>query len=414
MSRRTGPDDTSPTNRRAFLFALGTAGVTGLAGCSGDDSEDTPTATDGGNGAGNTPTSTDDGNGNENGDTPTDTGTETRTDSPTEALNQKLGDPPAKILSLDAGAAAPDSTLTMEGNLLNAYLFSLQSIELSVTPPEGWTASPSDPVTIDSLSPGGGEELSWEISVPAEAEGQSTVTVDVHYESATETADITIEESIRVFGDNLPTDGLMARYSFEGDTAADAVADNDATINGDPEPGVTGAIGSAYDFDGDDDYLTYPDLGITYDGSADWATSLWINVDTTPSGTEFFLWHPRAKNDIFIEVGSESNEIIYTHWTGDSNRLSSGVTVAPEEWTHICVVSDTGADEQYRVFIDGTLEATGDLPDPDGTSDSNLVAGQFTGPALDTRYLDGRMDELRLYDRALTEGEVQVLADQGP
>jgi hypothetical protein len=406
-----GDDTADATNRRTLLLALGAAGVTGLAGCGSDDGDDTPTGTESPDGNDDTPTTTAGRNGD--GDTPTDTETGTPTDGPTETLNQDLGDSPAEILSLDAGAAAPNSTVTVEGGLLNAYLFDLQAIELSVTAPEGWTVSPSDPVTIDSLPPGGSQEVSWDVSIPSGAAGQGTVTIDVYYESETDTAEVTVEESIRVFGDDLPTDGLVARYSFEGDTAADAVGDNDATINGHPEPGAPGVVGSAYDFDGADDFLTYPDLGVTYDGSADWATSLWINPDTAPSGQEFFLWHPRAKNDIFIEVYPENDEIRYTHWTGEPNPLSSGVTVTPEEWTHICVVSDTSADEQYRVFIDGALEATGDLPEPNSTSNSNLVAGQFTGPALDTRYFDGRMDELRLYDRALTAEEVQILTDQG-
>jgi hypothetical protein len=408
--------DVATTNRRAFLMALSAAGVSGLAGCGGDDDTtdteggngngDTPTDTEGGNGNGDTPTDTEGGNGN--GDTPTDTETPTQTSTPPE---QDLGDPPAEILSLDAGLASPDTTLTLEGALLNSYLFDLQGIELSVTAPENWTVSPSDPVTIDSLPPGGSQEVSWEVSVPAEAEGQSTVTIDVHYESTTDAADITVEESIRVFTGDVPVEGLAAHYPLDSDTPTDAVGDNDATTNGGLDTGGTGAIGGAYEFDGSDDYLSYPDLGLTHDGSADWTTTMWINPNSLPGGDHQFLWHPRAKSDLNVKIDSSNSEIAFSTFDGSPNDLFSGVTPTTGEWTHVAVVCDTSADEQYRVFVDGTTEAMDNLPDPGGVSAVNVVGGQPNGTG--GRFFDGLIDEVRFYDRALADEEVATLAGQG-
>jgi len=416
--------DTATTDRRAFLVALSAAGVAGLAGCGGDDGStatptDTPTeTTTDTEGTTTAPDATTD-PGTEPPTDTTSTGTEPPTDTPTETTptgtpTEDLGGDPAPLLSLSGtGITSPDSTVTLDGTLTNPYLFDLHAIELSVTAPEGWTVSPSDPQTFDSMDAGGTQETSWDVTVPEDAEGEGTVTVDVHYESATDSADVTVEQSITVFTGDMPIEGLLAHYPLDGDTPTDAVGDNDATINGDPDTGATGQFGGAYDFGGDGDFLTYPALDVSYDGSADWTTSLWLNANTLPSGEDYFVWHPRAQSDVYIRIANENSEIIYSQWTGSDNDLASGVTLTAGEWTHICVVSDTSADSQYRIYIDGTLEGETDLPTPNDVSDSNLIGGQNNGADLDMRYVDGRIDEVRLYGRALSEAEIATLAGGG-
>jgi hypothetical protein len=405
-------DRTDPADRRAFLLALGAAGVTGLAGCGGDD-DGTPSDTSTGTTAPDETTAPGETTAPDETTAPGETDTTTEPATETGTPVEDFGGDPAPVLSVSGGGVtSPDSTVTLDGTLENPYLFDLHAIEVSVEAPEGWSVSPADPLTVDSIAVGGLQEVSWDVSVPSDADGESTVSMEVHYESATDTADVTVEQSIRVFTGDVPIEGLLAHYPLDGDPPTDAVGDNDATINGDPGTDATGQFGGAYDFDGDGDFLTYPALDVSYGGSADWTTSLWVNADTLPSDEDYFIWHPRAQKDVFIRVATETGEIIYTNWTGQDNDLQSGVTLPTEEWVHVCVVSDTDADDQYRMFIDGTEEGASDLPDPNDVGDSNLIGGQ-NAPALDMRYTDGRIDQVRFYDRALSASEVAALAGGG-
>jgi hypothetical protein len=213
-----------------------------------------------------------------------------------------------------------------------------------------------------------------------------------------------------------PADEPVSHYPFDGDTPTDAVGDNDGTIGGDVRTGAAGKIDEAFDFDGDGDYVHVPNLEVAYDGSADWTASLWINPDTLPTESDrdaSHLWHPRGQNDLWVQVDENDNVELGT-WDGDSvDELVSGVTVAAGEWTHVCVVSDTSADDQYRIFLDGTEEASGNLTAPVSKSDTNVIGGQHSGP-FTRHYFDGRIDDVRIYDRALSDTEVGGLYNDTP
>jgi hypothetical protein len=214
--------------------------------------------------------------------------------------------------------------------------------------------------------------------------------------------------------DTVPSSGLIAHYELDTDTPVDSSGNgNDASIVGNPDTGATGQFNGAYNLDvggSGDGYLSYPDLGVTYDGSADWTTAMWINPTGLPAGVKHFIWHPRAKNDINLQIDSSNKEITFSTFDGNPNDLSSGVTPTTGAWTHVAVVSDTSASNQYEIFVDGTSEATGDLPDPGGVSDSNVIGGQ---PSGDYRYFNGLIDEVRFYDRALSASEIGDLANNG-
>lgn len=412
MPPNPADDGSDSAYRRRVLGLISSAIVGGFAGCGGD-SDDTPTDTEiGGNDNG-----TDNGNGGTTTAPETDTTTPTDTATPTGTPGEEpLGSDPSTLLSLNDVSVAVSETTTLTTSLSNPYLFEVHSVTVDLEVEgagDAVTVSPTGDTSIDTLPPGEPREIGWEITASESADDEYPLNVTVSYESETDQTEQTISRQLAVFDPGeVPGDGLQAYFPLDSDTPTDAVSDNDATINGDPEVGATGIVDGAYDFDGQDDYLAYPDVGVTYDGSADWTASLWINADSLPSSDDYWLWHPRAKSDIFIWVEVDSDEILFSTYPGDYDNLRSGVTLPTEEWVHVCAVSDTGADSQYRLFVNGTLEAESGLSDPDNVSASNLIGGQ-NAPDLDRRYFDGRIDEVLLYDRALAQEEVAALAGQG-
>jgi hypothetical protein len=410
-----GDDTADATNRRTLLLALGAAGVTGLAGCGGDDGDtptdteggngngngDTPTDTGGGNGNGNgdTPTDTEGGNGNGNGDTPTDTETPTQTGTPPE---QDLGDPPAPLLSLSGtSVVSPDSTATLSGTLLNPYLFPVQNVELSVSTPEGWSVSPTDPQTFDAIEAGSEQSVSWELTVPADASGETTVTVDVSYESATDSANPTIEQTITVFTGDVPTSGLLAHYPLDGDTPTDASNNgNDATIDGIPDTGASGVIGGAYDFDGG--FVDLPAFTPSADDSI--TVSLWVNADDLSSDTEFFFWGDGPPQFEFWYTGG----LQFIYYDGSVSGITGGLTLNTGQWYHLAGTYDDSTGE-WTVYVDGTEAATAS-----GSIDTAFdgSGSQIGNHPNETRGIDGRIDGVRVYDRALSAEEVASLANQ--
>jgi hypothetical protein len=86
--------------------------------------------------------------------------------------------------------------------------------------------------------------------------------------------------------------------------------------------------------------------------------------------------------------------------------IASNEKVDFREW-HLLSVSWDG--REIKFYIDGKIKDTkiweGKLPD----SDSKLLIG--SDPPGDTEYFRGIMDELRIYNYALTESEIYSLYD---
>ena len=209
-------------------------------------------------------------------------------------------------------------------------------------------------------------------------------------------------------------DGLSAHYTLDGDTPTDASGNgNDATINGDPDTGATGQVAGAYEFDGEDDFLSLPGFTPSDDSVS---LACWVNLDdlgTTGDyeGTQFHFWGDGSPQFELVYFVRPDNSGSLEWWYYDGEE--TGVTETGEEppigeWAHIAGTYDDDNGE-FALYLDGSEIGTASATiDASFNGDNNLV-GDHPG---EDRWLDGRIDEVRFYDRALSESEVQALASQ--
>jgi hypothetical protein len=115
-------------------------------------------------------------------------------------------------------------------------------------------------------------------------------------------------------------------------------------------------------------------------------------------------------------------------WTGlmhvrsdDAIRVQSRASVPLDRWTHLAVTYDGGTRASgLRVYVDGRavpvdvlsddLRRTAVLIRRDSTSNPLQIGGKRAGSEVAT--FEGRIDELRIYDRPLAPGEIARLADR--
>ena len=116
-----------------------------------------------------------------------------------------------------------------------------------------------------------------------------------------------------------------------------------------------------------------------------------------------------GSDDIMFRVVNTSGEIMNVKAATAGNLISTGT------WTHVAAVFDgtqTGDNASTaKIYINGTeqnLEFTGTFPGMTPANTADLVVGQLDG----STFFDGQIDEVRLYDRALSASEVLTLAQE--
>ena len=197
------------------------------------------------------------------------------------------------------------------------------------------------------------------------------------------------------------TDGLVAYYPF--DSHANDVSGNGHHGEVHGATLVKGKFGNAYSFNG-------KDSRIKLSASAIQGIELTVN-----------LWIKTKDNDYGLVSGanqsSENEYVIYfypflaPHYHSDYKNTN--ISVSDNQWHSLTVVTKIA---QTRVYVDGLPKQTLRY----GSKTPFKVEGLWLGGEQDSlnggwelsQQFEGIMDELRIYNRALTDFEIQNLYKQ--
>jgi hypothetical protein len=177
---------------------------------------------------------------------------------------------------------------------------------------------------------------------------------------------------------------------------------------------VTGKVGGALSFDGTNDYV---DAGSnsSLDNITIKTVSLWFYAKTIGSSA-----YPRfaTKEDSGSLYGWElawenPRKIVYTQYLTSFGKWGTNDNIfAFNTWTHLALVYNcSSASNTPNIYINGTSVSVTMISSPGSGSCGdesiyNLILGNRTGGA---RPFDGFIDDLRIYNRALSAVEIQAL-----
>jgi Concanavalin A-like lectin/glucanases superfamily len=212
-----------------------------------------------------------------------------------------------------------------------------------------------------------------------------------------------------------PKWGPIAAWSFdemgEENTAEDLTGDgHTATIEG--ATTARGKFGESLQFDGEDDVVKVPnspELALT----EEFTVESWVRPES-----ESNEWAPILAKE--MGGGEATNELAWWLYEGDwnANEPFGGTEPSPgvrdeahaddplpvDSWSYVALSYD-GA--KVRLYVDGELVDCSPVPaGPPPITEGDLQIGGAT--ELGT-FFKGRIDEVRIYNRALSEGEVQQL-----
>ena len=220
--------------------------------------------------------------------------------------------------------------------------------------------------------------------------------------------------------DYVPTDGLVAWYPFNGAANDESSFGNETTVFG---ASLTedrfGMPSSAFSFDGDDhiesphqQWLDHGDGSYTWagwglnSGTSGWGHLMTKGVFTSAPYSAKAMWL-RIYNSIHVALGDGQAG---SGFEADGNGLECDVDNQMNQWFHLVGVKNKNLG-LISIYLNGSLVCSAELDSPD--YNVNQSGGLFIGcehPYVNLpsgpQYFVGKLDDLGIWDRALTLEEI--------
>ena len=201
------------------------------------------------------------------------------------------------------------------------------------------------------------------------------------------------------------TGTLVADYQFAGNTNDATEYHNDATALGTQlTTDRFGKTNKAYAFDGLSDGVIAANSPQT--NSPYTTLSFWVNVDELPASGEVFLlsnggWQERLK----VSLPNHGKTVFTTHAGGACcSDMDSGIALELDTWTHVAMVHNGAKD---IIYFNGAQVAEKDVT---GALDATVYPlGIGYSPIDNCCYFKGALDEVQIYNQALTAPEIAAL-----
>jgi len=217
-------------------------------------------------------------------------------------------------------------------------------------------------------------------------------------------------------------DGHVGLWHFNegaGTTTADNSGNgNTGTLTNGPT-WVDGKYGKALSFDGVDDYVEVPN--IYWDSSITGITiSAWVNLDRLyPPGGE---WYDQASTIVLMGDPDGYTEWLptwqlwashvyahtFTFGSGEDSKVAATFTPTLGEWYYVVGTYDPSTGK-ISLYVNGHLESTASYTytGNETTNDSPIWIGRGGyDDGNPSRFLDGTIDEVAIWNRALTASEI--------
>ncbi len=179
---------------------------------------------------------------------------------------------------------------------------------------------------------------------------------------------------------------------------------------------VSGFIGTgALDFNGTSDVARLGDPQVLFGSATNLAvsTGLWFNADTVSSSGRLATFLSTSDGTAF-SLGVDSTGVLQgIYHDGTSSSTVPGTTsLAADTWYHAAFTHASGATGAYNLYLNGVLEATttGGLRAFGARSPVGAFDNFGSTPSA---YLDGSLDDIGTWARAVTGKEVAAIHAMG-
>jgi len=199
-------------------------------------------------------------------------------------------------------------------------------------------------------------------------------------------------------------------------TAGDTSGTNDSTGTcssgaGDEmwSNGAAGKLNSSLHFDGTNDYISITDQARLRFGTSNFSISAWIKANSNLNNTHRGIYHKGYDGTSpgefsFYVAGDASAPGKLRFIRKDSYYLTGNRLVADNQWHHVMAIRDS---DQLFLYVDGKL----DNSDSEyfQNIDLNNTYDVKIGHRDSTRYFNGQIDDVQIFNYALTPEQIKII-----
>ena len=164
----------------------------------------------------------------------------------------------------------------------------------------------------------------------------------------------------------------------------------------------------AYDFDGVGDFIQLPVGVVTTTGSL--TISAWVeHTNTTGSKAYVSDWDSAATKRSVLFGSNTGNHLAYFSNNGSSVTQQITGSAVTTTWTHVLLSQKAGTGE-LEFYKNGILDDTGGPYIGRYNSGTPWLVGALGAVGSYQWFFDGKMDDIRAFNRLLTQSEITHLA----
>lgn len=210
--------------------------------------------------------------------------------------------------------------------------------------------------------------------------------------------------------------GLVGHWRLDETSGTVASDSSDTGNNGTLQNGMdaandtaTGAVASAYTFNGINNYVDIP-YNAAYVGNSETTLSGWFKTSKT-TGFQTIVQESNANLVLYAQNDGKIGFEAYTDGSG-YNYAEADVDFLTDTWYFVAAVFQDGV--QSKVYVNGVDATTYADAAPTGSiRDQGVGLNIGYNPAGSDRPMFGKIDDVRVYNRALPDADILALYAMG-
>lgn len=212
--------------------------------------------------------------------------------------------------------------------------------------------------------------------------------------------------------------GVVAYYPFTGNAADSSGNHFNGVVNGATlTTNRFGVTNSAYHFNGYSNISVNDAPGLRLQAT-DFTINTWVKLDVYNNSLSSAILDKRSTNGSlqcwYMGINGTTNVTPagYTYYGpgGGYPRITGNDSVKLNTWTMITTVYNVST-HTAKLYVNGvfSIQSPANIASPDGLSDAKMYIGSDNPDIMTSYYMQGSIDDIRIYNRMLSDHEISKL-----